>query len=62
MLAKLVVLAVLMSGTIGTQAQAQKNTDVPSGPAVWPLHKVTRAAADRPGSQGQHCGTSEWGR
>ena len=39
MLVKLVVLAVLMSGTIGTQAQAQKNTDVPSGPAVWPLIK-----------------------
>jgi hypothetical protein len=39
MLFKLVVLAVLIIGTNGAQAQAQRNTDVPSGPAVWPLIK-----------------------
>jgi hypothetical protein len=43
MLVKLIVLAVLMSGSVGPQAQAQthaqRNTDVPNGPAVWPLIK-----------------------
>ena len=37
MLVRLVVLAILMSGT--AEAQAQRNTDIPSGPAVWPLIK-----------------------
>ena len=41
MLVSLIVLAVLMSGSVGpqaqTQTQARRNTDVPSGPAVWPL-------------------------
>jgi hypothetical protein len=38
MLVKLVVLVVLMVGTFQAQAQtpAQRNTDVPSGPAIWP--------------------------
>ena len=56
MLAKLVVLAVLMSGTIGTQAQAQKNTDVPSGPAVWPLIKSPAQPQTGPAPQGNTAG------
>ena len=49
MLVKLVVLAVLMSGTIGTQAQAQKNT---GGPAVWPLIKSPAQPQTGPAPQG----------
>jgi len=60
MLVKLVVLAVLMSGTIGTLAQAQKNTDVPSGPAVWPLIKSPAQQTD-PAPQGNTAGPQNGG-
>ena len=61
MLVKLVVLAVLMSGTIGTQAQAQKNTDVPSGPAVWPLIKSPAQPQTGPAPQGNTAGPQSGG-
>ena len=62
MLVKLVVLAVLMSGTVGTQAQAQKNTDVPSGPAVWPLIKSpAQPQQTGPAPQGSTAGPQNGG-
>jgi hypothetical protein len=56
MLVKLVVLAVLMSGSAGAPAQAQKNTDVPSGPAVWPLIKAPGPTQSSPAPKGNNPG------
>ena len=61
MLVKLVVLAFLMSGTIGTQAQAQKNTDVPNGPAVWPLIKSPAQPPTGPAPKGNTAGPQNGG-
>ena len=60
MLVKLVVLAVFISGSLGTQAQAQKNTDVPSGPAVWPLIK-SPAPTQSPAPKGNNRGPQNGG-
>ena len=51
---KLVVLAVLMIGSLVAQAQAQKNTDVPSGPAVWPLIKSPAPTQSSPAPKGSN--------
>ena len=65
MLVKLIVLAVLMSGSVGPQAQAQthaqRNTDVPNGPAVWPLIKSPAPTQSSPAPNGNNPGPQSGG-
>ena len=65
MLVNLIVLAVLMSGSVGPQAQAQtqaqRNTDVPSGPAVWPLIKSPAPTQSGPAPKGNNPGPQNGG-
>jgi hypothetical protein len=59
LLIKLIVLAVLVGSTAAeAETQAQRNTDVPSGPGVWPPVKSspppqtgTTPKGNAPGSQ-----------
>ena len=65
MLVKLIVLAVLMSGSVGPQAQAQthaqRNTDVPNGPAVWPLIKSPAPTQSSPAPKDNTAGPQNGG-